>query len=284
MTTQAGSESGKHVEGDQETKMTPPPKYDAPWYHGSGKLKGKTAIITGGDSGIGRSVAILYAREGANVAIVYIHNDQDAEETKKLVEKEGQKCLPIKADVGKKDACEEIVKKTIQAFGGLDILVNHAGLQFMEEDFVKITEENLRRTFEANVFSQFFMGQAALPHLKEGSSIINTSSVNSFKGHPKLLDYSSTKGANTAFTYSLALSLASKGIRVNQVAPGPIWTPLIPSTMHKSFEEFNKSQVPLGRCGQPEEVAPAYVFLASQDASYITGQTIHVNGGTVVNG
>jgi len=163
MTTQAGSETGKHVQGDQETKMTPPPKYDASWYHGSGKLKGKTAIITGGDSGIGRSVAILYAREGANVAIVYIHNDQDAEETKKLVEKEGQKCLPIKGDVGKKDTCEEIVKKTIQAFGGLDILVNHAGLQFMEEDFVKVTEENLRRTFEANVFSRFFHEPSRAP-------------------------------------------------------------------------------------------------------------------------
>jgi NAD(P)-dependent dehydrogenase (short-subunit alcohol dehydrogenase family) len=276
--------SGKHVEGDQEHKMTPPPKYDAPWYKGSGKLKGKVAIITGGDSGIGRSIAILYAREGANVTIVYIHNDKDAEETKGLVEKEGGKCLVFKGDVGHKDICEQVVKKTVDTFGGLDILVNHAGLQFLAEDLLKITEENLRRTFEANVFSQFFMCQAALPHLKSGSCIINTSSVNSFKGHGKLLDYSSTKGANTAFTYSLAINLGEKGIRVNQVAPGPIWTPLIPSTMGKSFEEFNDASVILKRCGQPEEVAPAYVFLASQDASYITGQTIHVNGGTVVNG
>jgi len=277
------SASDKHVEGDQETKMTPPPKYDAPWYKGSEKLKGKTAIITGGDSGIGRSISILYAREGANVVIVYIHNDKDAEDTKKLVEKEGGKCLTYKGDVGKKNICEQIVKKTVDTFGGLDILVNHAGLQFKEEEFTNITEENLRRTFEANVFSQFFMSQAALPHLKEGSSIINTSSVNSFKGNAKLLDYSSTKGANTAFTYSLSGNLAEKGIRVNQVAPGPIWTPLIPATMGATFEEFNKTQVPMKRCGQPEEVAPAYVFLASQDASYITGQTIHVNGGTVVN-
>jgi len=275
--------SGKHVQGDQEHKMTPPPKYDAPWYKGSGKLKGKTAIITGGDSGIGRSISILYAREGANVVIVYIHNDKDAEDTKQLVEKEGGKCLLYKGDVGKRQVCFDIVDKAIKTYSALDILVNHAGLQFMEEDFEKVDEDNLRRTFEANVFSQFFMSQAALPHLKEGSSIINTSSVNSFKGHGKLIDYSSTKGANTAFTYSLSLQLADKGIRVNQVAPGPIWTPLIPATMGITFEEFNKAQVPMKRCGQPEEVAPAYVFLASQDASYISGQTIHVNGGSVVN-
>jgi len=276
------SNSGKHVEGDQEHEMKPPPKYDAPWYKGSGKLQGKVAIITGGDSGIGRSIAILYAREGASVTIVYIHNDKDAEDTKKLVEKEGGKCLNFKGDVGKKDICEQIVKKTVDTFGKLDILVNHAGLQFVEEEFTKITEENLRRTFEANVYSQFFMSQAAVPHLKEGSSIINTSSVNSFKGHDSLLDYSSTKGANTAFTYSLALNLADKKIRVNQVAPGPIWTPLIPSTMGKKHEEFGKN-TPMKRCGEPEEVAPAYVFLAAQDASYITGQTIHVNGGYIVN-
>lgn len=279
------AESGKHVQGDQETKMTPPPKYDAPWYKGSGKLKGKTAIITGGDSGIGRSVSILYAREGANVVIVYIHNDKDAEDTKALVEKEGGQCLNYKGDVGKKPICEDIVKKTVEKFGTVDILVNHAGLQFKEEDFLKVEEENLRRTFEANVYSQFFMSQAAIPHMKEGSAIINTSSVNSFKGHGKLIDYSSTKGANTAFTYSLAQSetCAEKKIRVNQVAPGPIWTPLIPATMGATFEEFNKANVILKRCGQPEECAPAYVFLASQDSSYITGQTIHVNGGTVVN-
>jgi len=263
--------------------MDPPPKYDAPWYKGSGKLQGKSAIITGGDSGIGRSVAILYAREGANVTIVYIHNDKDAEDTKKLVEKEGGKCLNFKGDVGKKEICEQIVKKHVDTYGGLDILINHAGLQFQEEELTKITEENLRRTFEANVFSQFYMAQAAVPHLKPGSSIINTSSVNSFKGHDKLLDYSSTKGANTAFTYSLSLNLVEKGIRVNQVAPGPIWTPLIPATMGRKYEEFGKN-TPMKRCGEPEEVAPAYVFLASHDASYITGQTIHVNGGTVVNG
>lgn len=277
--------SSHHVVGDDsEHKIDPPPKYDAPWYKGSGKLAGKVAIITGGDSGIGRSVSVLYGREGANVMIVYHHSDKDAQDTKKLVEKEGAKCEIYKGDIAMKDICESIVKATIAAFGKLDILVNHAGLQFQEENFADIKKENLARTFEVNVYSQFYMSQAALPHLKEGSSIINTSSVNSFKGHAKLVDYSSTKGANTAFTYSLALNLAEKGIRVNQVAPGPIWTPLIPATMFKSFEEFNKSQVPMKRCGQPEEVAPAYVFLASQDASYITGQTIHVNGGTVVNG
>jgi len=267
---------------DEEHKMDPPPKYDAPWYKGSDKLKDKVAIITGGDSGIGRSVAILYAREGADVSIIYHRNDKDAEETKQLVEKEGGKCLLLKGDVSKKKDCDEFVKKTVDKFGKLDILVNHAGIQYAHDDFMEITEEQLVHTFEVNVYSQFFMAQAALPHLKKGACIINTSSVNSYKGNASLIDYSATKGANTAFTYSLAQSLAEKGIRVNSVAPGPIWTPLIPSTFdEKHCKEFGKN-TPLGRPGQPEECAPAYVFLASQDSSYITGQTIHPNGGRIV--
>jgi NAD(P)-dependent dehydrogenase (short-subunit alcohol dehydrogenase family) len=276
------SDTEKMPKNDQEYKMDPPPEYSAPWYKGSNKLKDKVAIITGGDSGIGRSVAILYAREGASVAIIYLQNDKDAKETKQLVEKEGRKCLLLKGDVSKKKSCEEFVKSTVEEFGQLDILVNHAGIQYVHDDFSKITEEQLRHTFEVNVFSQFFMAQAALPHLKKGSSIINTSSVNSYKGNEKLMDYSSTKGANTAFTYSLAQNLASEGIRVNSVAPGPIWTPLIPSTFDgQHLKDFGKN-TPLGRPGQPEECAPAYVFLASHDSSYITGQTIHPNGGRVV--
>jgi len=264
---------------DQEHKLDPPPEYSAPWYKGSGKLKDKVAIVTGGDSGIGRSVSILYAREGADVAIVYHQNNKDAEDTKELVEKEGGKCIILKGDVSKKKDCEEFVRKTVEKLGRLDILVNHAGIQYVHSDFSEITEEQLIHTFEVNVYSQFWMAQAALPHLKKGASIINTSSVNSYQGNTKLIDYSATKGANTAFTYSLAQNLASQGIRVNSVAPGPIWTPLIPSTFDKAaVDKFGKN-TPLGRPGQPEECAPAYVFLASRDSSYITGQTIFACGG-----
>jgi len=270
---------------DQETKLSPAPLYDGPFYKGSGKLRGKKALITGGDSGIGRAVSIFFAREGADVSIVYLHSVEDAEETVRLIEKEGTKGLCIQGDVGKKLECERVVRLTVSAFGGLDIVVNHAGIQFPAESILDITEENLRRVFEVNVFSQFFIVQAALPHLKKGSAIINTSSVNSFRGMPSMIDYSSTKGANTSFTYSLAQNLAKQGIRVNQVAPGPIWTPSVYATMGKlSKEKFTEMEtVPLGRVGEPQDLAAAYVYLASEDSSYVTGQTIHVNGGIVVN-
>jgi len=269
--------------GDSEKEMDPKPQYSAPFYKGSEKLKGQVAIITGGDSGIGRSVAILYGREGANVSIIYHQNDEDAEETKKLVEKEGAKCIIIKGDVSEKKFCEEATQKTVDTFGKLDILVNHAGIQKVAQDICEITEEQLERTFRVNVFSYFFMCQAALKFLKEGAAIINTTSVNSFKGNDKLIDYTATKGANTAFTYSLALNLAPKKIRVNGVAPGPIWTPLVASTFPpEKLKEFGQNTA-LGRPGQPEEVAPAYVFLASKDSSYITGQNIHPNGGTITS-
>lgn len=264
--------------------MNPEPMYDAPWYKGSGKLAGQVAIITGGDSGIGRSVAVLFAREGANVCINYFQSDDDAQKTKQLVEKEGTKCLPIKADISVKSNCNMIVETTVQQFGRLDILVNNAAKQRVRENISEITEEQLVETFRTNIFSMFFMVQAALPHLcKTKGKIINTTSVTMFKGKQQLLDYSSTKGAITAFTRSLSANLASEGIRVNAVAPGPIWTPLIPASFSaKEIEEFGQS-VPLGRPGQPEEVAPSYVFLASHDSSYITGQTLHPNGGTIVN-
>jgi len=273
------------TQDDQETMLDPPPLYDGPFYKGSGKLKGKKALITGGDSGIGRAVSIFFAREGADVTIVYFHSKRDADDTVKLIEKEGTKGYAFQADVGKKTLCDDVVKKSVDVMGGLDIVVNHAGIQWPADSLLEITEEHLRRVFEVNVFSQFFICQAALPHLKKGSSIINTSSVNSFRGLANMIDYSSTKGANTAFTYSLSQSLAPKGIRVNQVAPGPIWTPSVYGTMGKlSKKEFEKMEpVPLGRVGEPQDLAAAYVYLASEDSSYVTGQTIHVNGGLVLN-
>jgi NAD(P)-dependent dehydrogenase (short-subunit alcohol dehydrogenase family) len=268
-----------------EHAMNPEPQYIDPEYKGSGKLKDKVAIITGGDSGIGRSVAVHYAREGADVVVIYLEQHKDAEKTKGLVEKEGRRCLLIAGDVGKRDFCFDSVKKTIDTFGKIDILVNHAGTQVVTDSFESIKEEDLVKTFRVNVFSQFFMCQAALPHMKKGASIINTSSVNSFKGNDHLIDYSASKGANTAFTYSLAQNLYDRKIRVNSVAPGPIWTPFIPGSFPpEKVKSFGKN-VGLGRAGQPDECAPAYVFLASElDSSYITGQTIHPNGGTIVSG
>jgi len=266
-----------------EHKMDPEPQYLNPGYKGSGKLKDKVALITGGDSGIGRSVAILYAREGCKgVSIVYHKNDKDAEDTRKLIEKEGSKCLLIRGDVCSKSFCEESVQKTLKEFGNrLDILVNHAGMQVYAKSLMDIKEEDLDHTMKTNIYSYFFMSQAALPHLKRGASIINTTSVNAYKGNAGLMDYSATKGANRAFTYSLAQSLAEQGIRVNSVAPGPIWTPFIPSSFPPEKTKAFGQNTPMKRAGQPEECAPAYVFLASDCcSSYITGQTIHVNGGT----
>jgi NAD(P)-dependent dehydrogenase (short-subunit alcohol dehydrogenase family) len=266
-----------------ESAMRLKPRYDNPNYKGSGKLKSKVAIITGGDSGIGRATAILFAKEGASLTIVYLTEDEDAEGTRQTVEELGQNCILIKGDVGEEKFCKKVVEKTLGKFGHIDILVNNAGEQHPQERLEDIDSKQLERTFRTNIFAMFYLTKAAMPHLKKGASIINTASVTAYKGNPTLLDYSSTKGAIIAFTRSLSLSLAKKAIRVNAVAPGPIWTPLIPSTFPRSHvKEFGKD-TPMQRAGQPEEVAPAYVYLASGDSSYVTGQTIHVNGGSVVN-
>ena len=235
-------------------------------------------------SGIGRSVAVLFAREGADVAILYLDQHQDAEETKRAVEEQGRKCLTFAGDVAGRDVCRKVIDETVSAFGKLDILVNNAAEQHPQEKLEDISEEQWEKTFRTNIFGMFQMTKAALPHLKKGASIINTTSVTAYKGSPQLLDYSSTKGAITAFTRSLSMNIADRGIRVNGVAPGPIWTPLIPSTFDEDKVEKFGANVPMERPGQPDEVAPAYVYLASSDASYVSGQVIHVNGGTVVNG
>jgi NAD(P)-dependent dehydrogenase (short-subunit alcohol dehydrogenase family) len=268
----------------REHKMKPRPKAEDIKHRGSRKLQDKVAIITGGDSGIGRAVAIAFAKEGAAIAIVYLEEEKDANETRRLVEKHGGKCLLIAGDVGQEEFCRKAVERTIKEFGKIDILVNNAAEQHPQESIEKITEKQLERTFRTNIFSFFFMVKAAMKRLKQGAAIINTTSVTAYKGSPHLLDYSSTKGAITAFTRSLSQALADKGIRINAVAPGPIWTPLIPSTFPANKVEKFGSDVPLGRPGQPEEIAPSFVFLASDDSSYMTGQVIHPNGGTIVNG
>ncbi|MBD0305769.1 MAG: SDR family oxidoreductase [Nitrospiraceae bacterium] len=267
-----------------ESEMTPRPKAEDPRHRGSGRLERKVALITGGDSGIGRAIAIAFAREGADVAIVYLNEHTDAEETKRLVEKEGRRCLAIAGDVGNEQFCRESVERTVSEFRRLDVLINNAAEQHPQDSIEKISSEQLERTFRTNIFSFFYMTKAALPHLKQGSAIINSTSVTAYKGSPQLLDYASTKGAIVAFTRSLSQALAEQGIRVNAVAPGPIWTPLIPSTFPEEKVETFGSDVPLKRAGQPEEVAPSYVFLASDDSSYMLGQVLHPNGGTVVNG
>ena len=268
----------------REHKMKPRPRAGDEEYRGSGKLRNKVALITGGDSGIGRAVAIAFAKEDADIVIVYLEERKDAKETKRLVEEEARKCLLIAGDVGKEELCRKAVQQTMKEFGKIDILVNNAAEQHPQESIEKITKKQLERTFRTNIFSFFFMIKAAMRHLKKGAAIINTTSVTAYKGSPHLLDYSSTKGAIVAFTRSLSQALADKGIRVNGVAPGPIWTPLIPSTFPAKDVETFGSDVPLGRVGQPEEIAPSFVFLASDDSSYMTGQILHPNGGTVVNG
>lgn len=267
-----------------ETEMLPKPKSEGENYHASKKLQNKVALITGGDSGIGRAVAIAYAKEGANVAIAYLDEHEDANETKKRVEQEGQKCLAIAGDLGNEPFCQQVMQQVIDEFGQLDILVNNAAEQHPQNSIEDITAEQLERTFRTNIFAMFFLIKAAMPHLKEGSAIINTTSVTAYRGSPWLLDYSATKGAIVALTRSLSLALVQKGIRVNGVAPGPIWTPLIPSTFPETKTETFGNQVPMQRAGQPEEVAPSYVFLASTDSSYMTGQVLHINGGDIING
>jgi len=267
-----------------ESEMTPQPIYIRQSYQASNKLQGKTALITGGDSGIGRAVAVHFAREGADVAIVYKpEEEEDAQLTRQVVEAEGRRCVLIPGDLTDRAFCEKCVEQTVAELGRLNILVNNAAVQFPKEDLTEIEDQDLVTTFDTNILAMFRVTKAALPHLNEEDCIINTTSITSYRGSESLLDYSSTKGAITSFTRSLATNLASKKIRVNGVAPGPIWTPLIPASFHpEKVASFGKD-TPMERPGQPAEVAPAYVFLASDDASYITGQVIHVNGGSVVN-
>lgn len=267
-----------------ESQLEPKPDWQ-PRYRGSDRLKGKVAIITGADSGIGRAVAALYAREGANIAISYLLEDDDAAETKRIVEAEGGAAITVRGDIGDKALCDKLVAETLTAFGSIDIIVNNAGEQHPDEDITDITEDQLRRTFQTNIFAMFFLVQAARPHLKAGAAIINCTSVTMYQGSKELLDYSATKGAITAFTRSLSENLIGDGVRVNAVAPGPIWTPLNPcgGASPEKLEHFGE-KTPMGRPGQPNEVAPAFLFLACEDASYMSGQVLHPNGGTIVNG
>lgn len=265
-----------------ESTLEPKPDWK-PRYPGSGRLAGKVALITGADSGIGRAVAALYAREGADIAILYLCEHDDAAATRKIVEEEGRRAITIAGDVGDSGFCQQAVDETIDAFGRIDILVNNAGEQHPDEEVEEISEEQLRRTFQTNIFGMFFLTQAARPHLQRGAAIINCTSVTMYKGSKELLDYSSTKGAITAFTRSLSENLVGDGIRVNAVAPGPIWTPLNPSggADPEKIASFGQN-TPMGRPGQPNEVAPSFLFLACEDSSYMSGQVLHPNGGTIV--
>jgi NAD(P)-dependent dehydrogenase (short-subunit alcohol dehydrogenase family) len=262
-----------------ESQLEPKPDWE-PRYKGSDRLKGKVALITGADSGIGRAVAALFAREGADVAILYLCEHDDAAKTRAIVEKEGRRAITIAGDIGSKEFCDKAVKQTVEELGGLHILVNNAGEQHSDKDIRDITDDQLKRTFQTNIFGMFFLTQAAAEHLEEGSAIINCTSETMYAGSKHLLDYSATKGAITAFTRSLALNLVEKGIRVNAVAPGPIWTPLNPfgGQDPEKIPEFGK-KTPMGRPGQPNEVAPSFLFLACEDSSYMTAQVLHPDGG-----
>lgn len=272
-----------HQPGTEE-EMIPKPIYVNEDYKPAGKLEGKVAIITGGDSGIGKSTAIYFAKEGADVIVPYLNEHEDAKETKTLVEQAGKTCLLISGDLSSETFCQEVVKQALNKFGKIDILVNNAGEQHPQKNIEDISGQQLEKTFQTNIYAMFHLTKATLPHLGAGSTIINTASVTAYAGNELLVDYSSTKGAIVAFTRSLSLQLASKEIRVNGVAPGPIWTPLIPSTFSaEEVASFGKN-VPMKRAGQPFELAPAYVFLASDDSSYMSGQMLHINGGKIVNG
>ncbi len=272
----------QHTQPGIEQYMRPDPVYDN-GRPGSDKLKGKTAIITGGDSGIGRAVAVSFAKEGADVVIVYLNEHNDARETADTVAGYGREALLIATDISKDENCKEIVTKTLERFGKIDILVNNAGMHYPQDRVEDISVDQLRVTFEVNIFSQFYLCRHALPHMKAGGSIINTASITAYRGNEELIDYASTKGAVVAFTRSLSKSLADKGIRVNGVAPGPVWTPLIPASFSPDkVAEFGKDTA-IGRVAQPFEIAPSFVFLASEDASYMTGQMLHPNGGAVIN-
>ncbi|PXA95439.1 NAD(P)-dependent oxidoreductase [Nostoc sp. 3335mG] len=268
----------------EERTLDPKPEWE-PRYPGSVRLAGKVALITGADSGIGRAVAALFAREGADIGILYLLEDADAEETKRIVEAEGRRAITIKADVGSKKMCDRAVEQLMSEFGRIDILVNNAGEQHPDKDITDISEDQLRRTFQTNIFGMFFITQAAMPHLKSGAAIVNCTSITAYQGEKELIDYSSTKGAITAFTRALSQNVMDKGIRVNAVAPGPIWTPLNPcgGASPEKLERFGED-TPMGRPGQPNEVAPSFLFLACEDSSYMSGQVLHPNGGTVVNG
>jgi len=274
----------QYVQPGREEDMHPQPQYIEAEYAGSDKLKAKVAIITGGDSGIGRAVAVHFAAEGADLVIVYLDEHEDAAKTQQLVEAYGSQCLLIPGDVSDERFCEQVVHDTLLQFGQLDIVINNAAQQFPQTSIVEISQRQLEHTFRTNIFSMFYMVKAALPHLPKKSHIINTASVTAYRGSPELLDYSATKGAVVSFTRSLSRQLVHKDIYVNAVAPGPVWTPLIPASFdEKKVSEFG-SQVPLKRPAQPSEIAPAYVFLASQASSYMTGQVIHPNGGEIING
>ena len=267
----------------RETEMHPKPQY-MPKFAGNGRLAGKVAIITGGDSGIGRACAVLFAREGAEVALVYLEETEDAKITADAVKAEGKTALLIRGDLGEKAFCDNVVGKVVEEFGGVDVIVNNAAEQHPQEEITDISAEQLQHTFQTNLFGYFYLTQAAMPHLGRGASIVNTTSVTAYRGSPTLLDYSATKGAIVAFTRALSANLADKGIRVNAVAPGPIWTPLIPATLDaEKVAEFGSTQ-PMGRAGQPNEVATCHLFLACDESSYLTGQVLHPNGGEIVGG
>ncbi|GLX66269.1 SDR family oxidoreductase [Paenibacillus glycanilyticus] len=267
-----------------ESEMNPLPVYKSDQYKAADKLANKAAIITGGDSGIGRAVAIAFAQEGCDVAIVYLNEHEDAKLVQQEIEHIGRRCLLIPGDIGDETFCRNVVDQTVMTFGKLDIIVNNAAEQHVQQRLEDITAKQLEKTFRTNVFAMFYLTRAALPHLKQGSSVINTASITAYKGNPTLIDYSSTKGAIVSFTRALATNLADRGIRVNGVAPGPIWTPLIPSTFDEKAVSTFGSDTPMKRAGQPYELAPAYVYLASEDSGYVTGQFLHINGGEVVNG
>ena len=267
-----------------ETELEPKPEWE-PRYPSSGRLKGKVAIVTGGDSGIGRATAVLFAREGAKVAVAYLEEHDDAKITAEAIEDEGSEALTFAGDLGDPEVAKKLVEKVVDRWGRLDVLINNAGEQHPDKDITDITVEQLQRTFQTNIYSMFYLVQAARPHLKKGGTIVNCTSITSYQGSKELLDYSSTKGAITAFTRALSENLVSEGIRVNAVAPGPVWTPLNPcgGASPEKLKDFGKN-TPMGRPGQPNEVAPAFLFLACEDSSYMSGQVLHPNGGTVVNG